>query len=332
TAHSDSDHLIKAIDIGITHYVVKPIDLKLLFSYLDKFKKQLFIEKELEETRELFESITTTSLSGIFVFNEKFTYTNPEFQKITGFSEEELLNKSFHEIFACQYQEKANEIVQLVKEHKKLDDNFFEGKISTKDGLEKWVHASVNTIKHKDDFIGTGSIIDISELKNLQEKLTRQANYDNLTKAINRHYFVEIYKHEATRSDRSQQPISLIILDIDHFKLVNDNYGHNIGDYILREMTNKITSTLRDSDSFIRWGGEEFIIFAPETDLKGASNIAEKVRKSIEEYSFKEVEKITISLGVVMRKVDESLETLVERADKNLYKAKETGRNRVVSE
>ena len=119
------------------------------------------------------------------------------------------------------------------------------------------------------------------------------------------------------------------MLDIDNFKLVNDNFGHDVGDYVLKTLAKIITNSIRETDIFARWGREEFVVLLPNTNLNEASKIAQKVRKNIENYKFDKVEKTTISLGVSEYKKNETLENLIKKCDIALYKAKENGKNRV---
>lgn len=163
----------------------------------------------------------------------------------------------------------------------------------------------------------------------------RQANTDSLTKLFNRRKGWEMIEYEIARSDRYQRPLSIIMLDIDHFKTINDTHGHPAGDRVLRALAKVARETIRTTDSLIRWGGEEFIVLLPDTDLEAALPVAERLREAIAGMrimiSDKEVN-ITISLGVARK--DENtldLETLVARVDQALYIAKFRGRNRVAT-
>lgn len=332
TAHSDSDNLMDAISAGINHYIVKPIDIEKLLNAIKKERKILSIEKELNDARELFSSITEASVSGIFVFEDKFTYSNEQFQSITGYSNEELQEMGFCDLFYDDFQSKAKTIKEKMTSNESMEENYFEARIKTKTNLEKWLYFAVNTIEHNNRYVGTGSAVDITEIKYLQKELKRKATYDNLTGAVNRQSFEEVYQKEINRADRYGTKTSILFLDIDHFKLINDKFGHLTGDYVLKELTKLIKSHLRSPDTYVRWGGEEFIIFAPETDEEGSKKLADKIRDRVENYHFDTVENLTISIGVATRKENEPMEKLINRADKNLYKAKEGGRNRVAAE
>lgn len=155
---------------------------------------------------------------------------------------------------------------------------------------------------------------------------------DPLTGCYNRNVFFAELQSEISRAERYKVPFSLIEFDIDHFKKVNDSYGHDTGDRVLRELTAYVRGLLRSSDILARTGGEEFTIIVPHTDAADARRLAEKLRKEIEEYNFDLPEPVTCSFGVSTYSEGESWQDLFSRADELLYNAKENGRNRVEGE
>lgn len=172
----------------------------------------------------------------------------------------------------------------------------------------------------------------VDELYNMTSTLEEQANIDKLTGIFNRRKFENMFEHEIDKSKISKSFLSMIIVDIDHFKLVNDNYGHNVGDDVLKEIANLISNNIKKLDIFARWGGEEFVILLPNNNLDAAIKLAEKLRLLVEEDNFSIVGKVTISLGVTTYNINETKTEFFERTDKALYKAKTSGRNRVVSD
>jgi len=174
-----------------------------------------------------------------------------------------------------------------------------------------------------------GLIEDITERKQLENKFERLATIDELTQVFNRTKFQEVIKIELERSKRYNHPLSMLMFDIDHFKAINDTYGHSVGDYVLQTLAQIAKENLREIDYLVRWGGEEFIIIAPETDLGRAKALAERIRTAIENYRFDQAGKITISFGVTEFKESDTEDTFIRRADDAMYKAKEKGRNRV---
>ncbi|RAK09331.1 diguanylate cyclase (GGDEF)-like protein [Halanaerobium saccharolyticum] len=160
-------------------------------------------------------------------------------------------------------------------------------------------------------------------------KLRFLAHNDQLTGVSNRRDLTNILEKEYERNQRYNNTFSFIIFDIDHFKIINDNYGHNTGDRILKELSNLVNTNIRKSDYFGRWGGEEFVVIAPENNLKSAEKLAEKLRREIDKYNFINERNVTASFGVAEISADENIDNLIKRADDALYRAKQNGRNRV---
>jgi diguanylate cyclase (GGDEF)-like protein len=170
----------------------------------------------------------------------------------------------------------------------------------------------------------------LAHIKILSEQLSTMAYTDSLTHIYNRLHFTHFLNIEIDKVKRYGGTFSIIFFDLDHFKAVNDNYGHLTGDEVLEQVTCIVSSANRSADIFARYGGEEFIILAPETDLSGALVHAERLRNDIANFEFKNVGHVTSSFGVTEVNVEtDTLETLLDRADKALYLAKEHGRNRV---
>ncbi len=175
----------------------------------------------------------------------------------------------------------------------------------------------------------------ISDLEMSQKELKLLASTDPMTKLYNRRYFSKISEHVINLAKRDKNLASVIMLDIDKFKSVNDNYGHKVGDEVIISLGVELQELTRDSDVICRYGGEEFVILLPETGKEGALVIAEKIREKVESLSLnidkKESLKYTVSIGVSEVDIDKELniEASLSRADKALYMAKEDGRNRI---
>lgn len=162
-------------------------------------------------------------------------------------------------------------------------------------------------------------------VRTISEK--RSSTYDHLTQIYNRYFFNSFLRQEADRSERYKIPLSMLIIDIDFFKKVNDTYGHLAGDKVLIELADILRERSRKIDIPARWGGEEFVILLPETSLEGAVIFGERLRERIEEHDFPEVGKLTVSVGAAQ--LDGNEIGMIENADKALYYAKEHGRNRL---
>ncbi len=162
-----------------------------------------------------------------------------------------------------------------------------------------------------------------------QVELEHMAMTDNLTGLYNRNKMDELIDGEYRRAVRYESPFSLILMDVDHFKEVNDTYGRLVGDRVLIDCAAQLRDSLRKSDSIGRWGGEEFLVLAPNTDRDGALALAESMRQKVASYRYREEENITVSLGVAEYRSGENIFDTVRRADEALYRAKAGGRNRV---
>ena len=163
----------------------------------------------------------------------------------------------------------------------------------------------------------------------MQAELERLATTDTLTGIRNRRVFDEQLALEITRAKRYGNKLALILMDIDRFKSINDHRGHQAGDRVLVELARVVASRLRASEVFARWGGEEFIVLAPNTDAEDAAHLAEEIRTRVEAHDFPEVGRVTLSLGVTQYAPEDTTDSLWQRADAALYRAKAGGRNRV---
>ncbi len=169
----------------------------------------------------------------------------------------------------------------------------------------------------------------VRELRQLHDQLRDAATIDRLTGAFNRNRIDEILQQEVERTRRYQFPLSLILFDLDHFKGINDTYGHLSGDDILKAVVDIVKDNIRRTDFIGRWGGEEFMVLAPGTGLEQAAELADKIRSRIESHSFAMVGAVTISCGVATFKGEDRSIDLIKRADDALYLAKDKGRNTV---
>lgn len=166
------------------------------------------------------------------------------------------------------------------------------------------------------------------------EEIYRMTIVDGLTGAHNKRYFLEFLEREIARCARYRRPLSLLMLDIDHFKAINDQHGHLTGDFVLRELSRRLLVRVRREELLARYGGEEFAAVLPETDLNGGRIFAEQVRRLVADAPFEyEGDRFNVTISVGLTTVEgEDIDplTFIKRADDNLYRAKRDGRNRVV--
>ncbi|MGI2261470.1 diguanylate cyclase [Shewanella sp. GXUN23E] len=192
----------------------------------------------------------------------------------------------------------------------------------------------LSTLSLEGETIITQTFLDISERKNFETKLRQLAQTDPLTGANNRRYFQELAEVELVNCGKQQRPFSLMLMDLDKFKQVNDNYGHAMGDEVLKAFAKLVQGLIREGDIFGRFGGEEFILALPATDTTEAMRIAERIRVSLAEskitHGTRSIQ-VTTSMGLVCNTLPAmTLEEMTKAADDLLYQAKSAGRNRIM--
>lgn len=170
---------------------------------------------------------------------------------------------------------------------------------------------------------------EIMQRQKIEQELVQLATIDPLTAIPNRRKFDEALQYELNRDLRYNHALSLIFCDLDYFKKINDQHGHKIGDDALKEFASLMSSHTRNTDILARWGGEEFVLLLPETDIRTAGSIAEKLRTETENHEFAYIGKITASFGVTEFTQGDNEITFIKRADDALYRSKENGRNRI---
>ncbi|HEY0818940.1 MAG TPA: sensor domain-containing diguanylate cyclase, partial [Rhizobacter sp.] len=225
------------------------------------------------------------------------------------------------------------ELIQSLTEQTLSDvDTMANRPLLRADGTPLWLLVRCVPVVHEEEPAWLCSLTDVSALKQTRDQLEALATTDPLTGALNRRAVSEAAQAELRRARRHGKPFAALLLDIDHFKRVNDTHGHQAGDRVLQQVAAACGTQLREIDRFGRWGGEEFIVLLPETDLDGAQVVAERVRQAVAASSVAGNDglpiAITTSIGAAsLSPHDEHLEALLARADTALYQAKHDGRN-----
>ena len=264
-----------------------------------------------------------------------------------------LFNKGAEVMFGYSQKETRNQRLDILMperfhmQHDAMVDEFGAGALDAKsmgrrsrqiygrrkDGNEFLASAQIMRIGEKNQRFYAALFRDISQSKKTEEELLQLAAVDPLTGAYNRREFTLMADREALRSHRYHHPLSMMVIDIDHFKKLNDSHGHTAGDKVLQRLSTLCVNTLRNVDIFGRWGGEEFVALLPETDIEGASIIAERLRKIIADnvLTFNDQKiSFTVSIGIAQYKDGENtVEAPLGRADNAVYDAKKAGRNRI---
>jgi len=193
--------------------------------------------------------------------------------------------------------------------------------------LEELVQARTNDLERTNNELQE----EIQTRRMAEQELEKLAILDPLTGLYNRRKFDEVLEYEIEQDRRYRTGLALVFSDIDHFKHINDQYGHHAGDIVLNTFAALVVKSIRGSDIVARWGGEEFVLLFPNTTADIAAGIAEKLRKLIEAMVFPQAGKVTASFGVTHFMGQDDAESMIRRADKAVYKAKENGRNQVVT-
>jgi diguanylate cyclase (GGDEF)-like protein len=215
-------------------------------------------------------------------------------------------------------------------QHGRVDD--VEVQLRTANGRTFWCRLSAQRMRFAGEETMLGAMVDITDQKLARERLHELATRDALTGTYNRRYLEELLRTEVERADRYSRPLTVAMIDVDHFKRVNDTYGHPVGDEVLRAIVSRCQKAIRISDALGRYGGEEFVLVLPETALNEARVVAERVRNSVSGALVVVGDRalpITVSIGLASFQNKEKAEALLARADKALYAAKAAGRNRL---
>lgn len=293
---------------------------------LNQLNAKLFASEE--KYRNIFEC----AAEGIFQATPdgKLISANPALARILGArSPQELLEQESSILFA------EGRLASIFADIHACDAAEHSFALALPSGTSVWLEIRAIPVKSESGEVARidGLVSDVTRRKELEQKLYRHATVDGLTGLYNRRHYMEVLETEAARAIRHQTPLSLMILDIDHFKAINDTYGHDVGDLVLRRFAETIKSNLRCDDVVGRIGGEEFSVLMPHVSLSGAAVAAENLREAVAEEAVwvgEERLRFTVSIGVTSRdNCAAGVEWMLKAADNALYRAKREGRNRI---
>lgn len=335
TKNQDKDIMLKAFEHDVDGYHIKHEDEDKLISKLLYLAKKQDLRNNNLKKRETLENILENQSGLIF---------------LTNFKDISYASNSFLEFFALDKKDdifdRYENLLDIFMPHKdylhaKSKEEFIEvfnkaravNKVVLllgKDFNPKAFHINLDTVKRKDEIYYIISLSNISLMQEQSLEVSYKAYVDSLTGISNRNKFEEVFDYEYKVFTRYKTPFCLAVLDIDHFKKFNDTYGHLIGDEVLSLMANEVNDNTRETDTFARWGGEEFILLMSNTKIEEADIICEKLRVIVENICHIIAGKITCSFGVTQIKENDSLKSIMNRSDEALYEAKAAGRNRVI--
>lgn len=258
------------------------------------------------------------------------TYVNAAFEEQTGYSRNEALGQT-PRILKSGQQDPAfyRDMWETLNRGEAFRGEFVNRR---RDGslmhMEQSISPVTNAVGEVTHYVSIGK--DVTDRVRMEDEIRRLAHTDWLTGLANRLSLGNTLETEIERSRRYGRPLSLIMFDIDHFKDFNDNFGHEIGDEVLKRLAKTVREALREADSLGRWGGEEFMVVVPETTGSGAEAMAEKLRNAVARMETPCPTSVTASFGVSEMRPGDTPKTLARRVDEAMYQAKEAGRNRVV--
>jgi diguanylate cyclase (GGDEF)-like protein/PAS domain S-box-containing protein len=296
------------------------------------------LEKQLNISMKRFEAVVHNAYDGIISVDESHNIKlfNEAAQSMFGYNEEEIVGEPLTKLLPEQFRDKHNGYVEGFKKSQ-VDSRPMQTRAPVqglrKDGSEFTIEVTISKIRISDNVEYTAVIRDISEKDQLLKELIKSSRKDSLTGLNNRRYFTDILNAEITRAARFSRSFSLLMLDIDHFKSINDEFGHSCGDAALVNFSNALMNNVREVDTLCRWGGEEFIILLPEISKENSVLVAEKIRANIESLETQYEDnliKFTVSIGLGYFSGDSiEINSAIKSVDKCLYNAKSTGRNKV---
>jgi len=316
--------------ISVFSLMLSAVFIVMLMAVLRAHSRLHADHQKLERARDLIfaseerlRSYVESAPEGIFVMDDqgRLVDLNPAASALIGYAEDELLGKGISDLVsdadAARIRQAGGGPVELT--------------LRSKEGRE--VYVSMKTVRLPGDGVMVFAS-DITERRYYEEALTRQAHYDFLTQVCNRGYFMELAEQELARAKRYGSSLSMLMLDLDEFKSINDRFGHKVGDAVLKHFAEICRQFLREVDVIGRMGGEEFAILLPETSRDKAVEAAERLRGSVADcelpFEFDVMLRCTVSIGVSsVHSKQEDVDALLTRADKALYEAKNGGRNRV---
>jgi diguanylate cyclase (GGDEF)-like protein/PAS domain S-box-containing protein len=280
-----------------------------------------------------FQFIFDAASDGINVMDSEtgmFTDVNAASCTMFGYSRDELIGRTIEFLSTGISPYTQSEAIASLAKGKSGEPQTIEWHCKAKNGHLFWAEISFRNVALGNRSVGLAILRDITARKRRHDEVVRQANIDALTELPNRRAFDDVFQQEVARIGRYDRPLCVAIGDIDHFKTINDTFGHQIGDFVLRKLAEFMRKSLRTTDYVARWGGEEFTILLPETQLDVAERLLNRLRTDIANYVIPEIgQSVTLSFGVTACTKSDDADALLQRADRALYTSKQTGRNQV---
>lgn len=339
-AHFDTQQRRKdgtLIDVELSNNGAHYKDQQLVFCIVRDITARKQTEEKLRQSEDRLQRIASQVPGALYQYRmasdgtRSFPYFSEGIVELGGLTLEELSGTGLDQLMSHLHPADAVAVETSVQESARtLSHAHVEFRILHGDGSIRWIEGRSTPQKEPDGAIlWTGVLLDVTQRKKAEERVQAMAITDGLTGLINRQEFSRLLQSELERATRYNTPLSLIMYDLDHFKEINDRFGHSTGDDVLIAIANLINDNIRSIDIHGRWGGEEFMVVLPQAGLDAARNVAEKLRRAIADHCFDQVGSVTASFGVAELAPPENSKSLTQRVDEALYRAKDRGRNRV---
>ncbi len=339
SAFNDSEYLFKAIENDVSSYLVKPINKSKLYKQLNDLAQMILFEENKNKIFDIVNQVISHQENMVIVVGEnQVKLANQEFLNYFSVKTTQEFNKR---VDLCQEFLKGSEyffantlhnIDDCIEEmnFEKIKNNIIISMRDTRDNFAKDFLVKMTKLNGLDGHSYVLTFTNITDISRKSKYYEKRATYDDLTKIYNKAKFNELFERNIFLCRNKNLDLSLILFDIDNFKIVNEKCGHIGGDKILLQLALLLQENIASNYIYARWGGEEFIVLLPKVCVEKAVEVAENLRIAIESYTFKTIEKITCSFGVTKVENYDTIESSIKRADEGLYRAKNAGRNVVI--
>lgn len=330
TANASNKIIDQIRNVNAYGFIEKGMDITALLATIEMALKLHAVKEEIKEKESILNAVINSTRDALIMIDNlgAVTLWNPAAEQLFGYTKEEMLGKELHRLVVND--ESDYQAYKMNINSNKITDNYEtikELKARHKNGHEIDVEISISALNINENNYFVGLVRDVSERVKAREALEKLSVTDFLTNTYNRRYFIKKLEEEIERSKRTGRDFSLAMLDIDWFKTINDRFGHNAGDHVLKSIADFIKNRIRSADCLARWGGEEFMILLTDTSITKAHGLLEELRQGISKISITGVDNFTGSFGAVGYTPDDTADTMVHKADNMMYEAKSAGRN-----
>jgi two-component system, cell cycle response regulator len=334
TARQEREDLVAGLESGANDFISKPVDREVLRARIGVGERLLAMEGEIQRTTAYLGAMLANVAGGVMLVDHhgKIVFANPPAVELSGVPAAEALGLTRDELVE-RFSQRAADPARFraaVAPGAPVSDDDQSRNLELATPTRRFVRWSGQAVTVPGGQGWLDVFQDVTSEVEFHRALSEAANTDHVTRLLNRRGGQQAIARETSRARRDRTPLSFVLLDIDHFKKVNDTHGHAVGDRVLTHVSALVSKAIRGYDLAVRWGGEEFLVVLPGVPRLKALVVAERVRMAVSTLAVQDLPPVTISAGVAeLMPTDTSAEAAIARADEALYRAKSTGRNRV---